>query len=57
MDASKTYHGRIDTDPETGEGIVTFPPEVLEIMGWGEGTTVSIEVLEEGGLRITKVEA
>ena len=35
-----TWTLRLQEDPETGESIVEFPPELLESMGWKEGDTL-----------------
>ena len=43
-----------DADDGSGDGILTFPPELIEKMGWKEGTTLHLEVAEKGTLIITK---
>jgi len=35
--------------------LMTIPPEISERMGWKEGDTLHIKVLEDGGLSIEKV--
>ena len=30
----------VEEDPETGEAILQFPPEMLEQVGWKEGDTL-----------------
>jgi hypothetical protein len=30
----------VEEDPETGDSILTFPPELLEQAGWKEGDTL-----------------
>jgi hypothetical protein len=52
---SKTYSTTIeDAGDGSGDGILTFPPEILEEMGWKEGTLLNVE--EKGGnLYITEV--
>ena len=40
-------------DPDTGDLIMPIPPQLLEKMGWKEGTTLHLEVTEEGTLIIT----
>ena len=42
-----------DADDGSGDGILTFPPELIEKMGWKEGTTLHLEVTEQGTLIIT----
>ncbi len=36
----KTWTLNIEEDPETGDGILTFPPDLLEEAGWKEGDTL-----------------
>ena len=43
-----------DADDGSGDGILTFPPELIEKMGWKEGTTLHLEVDEKGTLIITE---
>jgi len=40
----------------SGDGILTFPPELIEETGWKEGDTLNLEVSEAGTLIITKKE-
>jgi len=42
-----------DAEDGSGDGILTFPPELIEKMGWKEGTTLHLEVSEQGTLIIT----
>ena len=42
-----------DAEDGSGDGILTFPPELIEKMGWKEGTTLHLEVTEQGTLIIT----
>jgi hypothetical protein len=52
----KTY-GTIhieDAQDGSGDGILTFPPELIEETGWKEGDTLNLEVSESGSLIITK---
>jgi hypothetical protein len=44
-----------DAEDGSGDGILTFPPELLEKMGWKEGTALHLEVSEQGTLIITEV--
>jgi hypothetical protein len=34
------YTLTVDEDPETGDYMLTFPPELLEQTGWKEGTSL-----------------
>ncbi len=36
-DNMKSWTLQIEEDPETGDGILTFPPDLLEEAGWKEG--------------------
>lgn len=36
--------------------LMTIPPEISEKMGWKEGDTLHIKVLEDGAISIEKVE-
>jgi hypothetical protein len=35
------YTLTVEEDPETGDSMLTFPPKMLEQMGWKEGDTLS----------------
>ena len=44
-----------DANDGSGDGILTFPPELIEKMGWKEGSTIlHLEVGEPGTLIITE---
>jgi hypothetical protein len=45
----KKYTITLEEDPETGDVVLPFPPEVLEELGWVEGDTLLWNVLEENG--------
>lgn len=44
------------TDPETGELMLPFPPDLLSQMGWSEGTDLSWIDNENGSFTIKKKE-
>jgi hypothetical protein len=44
----------IDEDPETGDGILTFPPELLESTGWKEGDTLHWSDNKDGSWTLSK---
>lgn len=44
----------IDGDEENV--LMNIPPELAEKMGWKPGDVLKIEVMEEGGISISKVE-
>lgn len=41
-----------DANDGTGDGILTFPPELCEMKGWKEGTTLYMEAID-GALHIS----
>jgi len=44
----------VDEDPETGEAILQFPPDMLKIAGWKEGDTLSWKDLGDGSWSLEK---
>jgi hypothetical protein len=51
------YYGPLnieDANDGSGDGILTFPPELIAEAGWKEGDTLNLEVSEAGTLIITK---
>jgi bifunctional DNA-binding transcriptional regulator/antitoxin component of YhaV-PrlF toxin-antitoxin module len=54
---NKTYSTTIeDAEDGSGDGILTFPPEILEEMGWKEGTLLNVQE-KDGNLYITEVKS
>ena len=45
----KKYTITLEEDPETGDVVLPFPPEVLEELGWVEGDTLLWNVIENNG--------
>ena len=45
-----------EEDLETGDLILTFPPELLEKVGWQEGDTLNWSVRDDGSVYLTKKE-
>ena len=43
-----------EAEDGSGDGILTFPPELIEITGWVEGTKLNLEV-RDGCLYITEI--
>lgn len=35
-----------DANDGSGDGILTFPPELCEIKGWKEGTVLHLDVID-----------
>ena len=52
----QSFYSKIeDADDGSGDGILTIPPEILEIYGWKEGTKLDISVIENGSILIKEV--
>lgn len=45
----------VEEDPETGDAIITFPPDLLEKQGWVEGDTLKWTDMGDGSWTLTKV--
>lgn len=57
MKKNKTYSTTIEEAGDgSGDGILTFPPEILEETGWKEGTLLNLEE-KDGILYITEVKS
>ena len=39
-----------DAADGSGDGILTFPPKLLEKMGWKEGTVLEMDLVDENTL-------
>lgn len=46
----------VQEDPETGDAILEFPPELLEKAGWREGDTLKWTDQGDGSWILTKAE-
>jgi hypothetical protein len=44
----------IEEDPETGDGILTFPEDLLEQTGWREGDTLIWKDRRDGSWSLEK---
>jgi hypothetical protein len=44
----------IQEDPETGDAILEFPPELMEQAGWKEGDNLTWKDLGNGSWSLTK---
>ena len=44
----------VDAEDGSGDAILTFPPELVEEMGWKEGTILNFKLEEPGKIIITK---
>jgi hypothetical protein len=52
--APKKWLIEVEEDPETGEAILPFPPEMLEQVGWKEGDVLHWEDNNDGSFSLTK---
>jgi hypothetical protein len=52
----KTWTLEVQEDPETGDAILEFPPDLLESAGWKEGDNIKWEDLGDGSWSLTKKE-
>jgi len=50
----KSWTLTIEEDPETGDGILTFPPDFLEETGWKEGDTIEWIDRGDGSWQLVK---
>lgn len=44
----------VQEDPETGDCILEFPPELLEQAGWKEGDTLVWQEMDNGAWSLSK---
>jgi len=51
---SKIWSVTVEEDPETGDGILTFPPDLLEEADWKEGDTLEWIDLGDGSWQLKK---
>jgi hypothetical protein len=51
---NKSWTLEVKEDPETGDAILEFPPELLETAGWQEGDTLKWTDLGNGSWSLTK---
>jgi hypothetical protein len=50
----KTWSLTVEEDTETGDAILTFPPDLLEEAGWKEGDTLNWIDQKDGSYRLIK---
>jgi hypothetical protein len=58
MDADlpvKSWTLTIEEDPATGDGILTFPPDLLEEAGWKEGDILDWIDRNDGSWELRKI--
>ncbi len=51
---SKSWTLTVEEDPNTGDAMLTFPPDLLEEAGWKEGDTLEWIDLENGSWQLKK---
>lgn len=56
MSTENTWVLTVQEDPETGDAILEFPPELLEKAGWKEGDTLKWTELGDNTWMLTKSE-
>lgn len=52
----KYWATEVQYNKETSEYFIEFPPLFLEEMGWKAGDDIVFEVLQDGKIRMTKVD-
>lgn len=50
----KSWTLAVEEDSESGDALLTFPPDLLEAAGWKEGDTLSWRDLGNGSWSLTK---
>jgi len=50
----KNWTLTVEEDPDTGDCILTFPPDLLEEAGWKEGDTIEWIDLKDGSWQLLK---
>jgi hypothetical protein len=45
---TQTWTLTIEQDAQTGDAVVTFPPDALEVAGWREGDTIVWDIRADG---------
>lgn len=51
---NKHWTVRVETDPETGELVLPFPPDALAQVGWDFGDTLIWDTQEDGSVVLHK---
>jgi hypothetical protein len=52
----KSWTLNIEEDPESGDAILTFPPDLLKQVGWKEGDTLNWVDQKNGSWLLKKVD-
>ncbi len=51
-DATNTWTVQLVEDPETGELLLPFPPDMLAQVGWDFGDTIEWDIDEDLGMAV-----
>ena len=54
MKKSKSWTLTVEEDPDTGDSMLTFPPDLLESAGWKEGDTLEWHDQGDGAWKLNK---
>lgn len=54
MSNIKSWTLAVEEDPETGDSILTFPENLLEITGWQAGDLIKWTPLDDGSYMLSK---
>jgi hypothetical protein len=49
-----TWILEVQEDPETGDLFLEFPPDLMELQGWTEGTVLNWDVTSDGEVSLTE---
>lgn len=52
--STTSYTLEVQEDPETGDAVIQFPPELLEQTGWQEGDVINWQDQGDGSYILTK---
>ena len=56
LNKSNSWTLTIEEDPETGDAMLSFPPDLLESAGWKEGDTLTCSDNKDGSWSFEKKE-
>ena len=56
LNKSNSWTLTIEEDPETGDAMLSFPPDLLESAGWKEGDTLTWSDNKDGSWSLEKKE-
>lgn len=50
----KTFTATLELDPLTGETVLPIPPEFLEELGWENGDTIIVSIIDNETISLHK---